>query len=251
LSVCDGEVSIVAYCHSGCDTHEVLRYLGVKSEHHPQGGVGTKAHARAPAVPQDDRALWLWRQREPIEGSPAERYLRQARGFKGPVPTTLGFIPRRDEYPPSLIAAFGLASEPECGVPAIADGDIRGVHITRLQADGSAKAGTDADKIIIGRCVASPIVLAPPNDGLGLAICEGIEEGLSVFAATGLSIWAAGSAARMAALADVVPPYIDVVTIVGDRDPTGERGATDLASRLKARGFETRLIFPAEASCKT
>ena len=59
----------------------------------------------------------------------------------------------------------------------------------------------------------APIVLAPVNDGLGLAITEGIEDGLSVYAATGLGVWAAGSAPLMPALADAVPNYVQCVTI--------------------------------------
>jgi putative DNA primase/helicase len=46
--------------------------------------------------PEDDgryRALTLWRRRQPIVGSVAERYLREARGYDGPIPATLGFLP--------------------------------------------------------------------------------------------------------------------------------------------------------------
>ena len=117
------------------------------------------------------------------------------------------------------------------------------MHVTRLAPDGTAKAGGEHDKITIGSPLGYPIVLAPPNDGLGLAITEGIEDGLSVYAATGLGVWAAGSAPYMPALADRVPAWIDCVTVVGDRDQDGVYYATKLASQLKARGFDTRLTF--------
>jgi hypothetical protein len=142
-----------------------------------------------------------------------------------------------------MIAAYGLATEPEPGVLAIADSSVRAVHVTRLAPDGSAKAGFKDDKISIGSPLGSPIVLAPPNDGLGLAITEGIEDGLSVYAATGLGVWAAGAAPYMPALADAVPAWMDCVTVVGDLDEDGVRYATELASKLKARGFDTRLTF--------
>jgi hypothetical protein len=45
--------------------------------------------------------------------------------------------------------------------------------------------------------LASPIVLAPPNDLLGSSITEGIEDALTMHEATGLGTWAAGSAARL------------------------------------------------------
>ena len=94
-----------------------------------------------------------------------------------------------------MIAAIGLAEEPEPGVLAIRDNAVRAVHLTRLTPDGRGKAGTAADKVTIGQgSVGTPIVLAPPNDLLGLAITEGIEDGLSVHAATGMGARAAGSA---------------------------------------------------------
>jgi hypothetical protein len=197
----------------------------------------------APELVDDSRPLWLWRQRRAATGSPAERYLRQARGYTGAIPSTLGYLPPRNGHPPSLIGAFGIATEPEAGVLAIAEADIHGVHLTRLKPDGSGKAEIDPTKIMIGRCLGSPIVLAPPNDGLGLAITEGIEDALSIYQATGLGAWAAGSAGRLPALADAIPAYIDCVTVIGHCDAAGERDATDLATKLRARGFNTRLTF--------
>jgi hypothetical protein len=97
------------------------------------------------------------------------------------------------------------------------------------------------------RCWQSPIVIAPPNDGLGLAICEGIEDGLSIFESTGLGVWAAGSASRMPVLAPVIPDYIDSVTIVADADDTGRTNAQKLANALKPHGCEVRLIVPPQA----
>ena len=84
-------------------------------------------------------------------------------------------LPARGEYPPSMIAAFGLTDEPEPGLLRIETPNIRGVHLTRLQPDGMGHAG----KIMPGRGHTLPIVLAPVNDGLGLAITEGIEDALS------------------------------------------------------------------------
>lgn len=108
----------------------------------------------------------------------------------------------RKSSAPAMIAAFGVADEPEPGAIIIAENAIRGVHLTKLASDGSGKAGSDNDKIIIGKCLRSPIVLAPPNDLMGMAVTEGIENGLSMFVATGLGVWAAGAASRMPMLAD-------------------------------------------------
>jgi Toprim domain len=97
---------------------------------------------------------------------------------------------------------------------------------------------------MIGHSTGAPIVLAPPNDLLGLAITEGIEDGLSTSESTGLGVWAAGSASRMPALADSVPTYIEVCAVVVDDDPDGRRQGAELGSRIRSRGIETNLIVP-------
>jgi hypothetical protein len=226
---------------------------------------GEKGHARDHSAPSPDPAMlerarleaaererlasgdqlrkarWLWSYRRPIEGSLAERYLRGARGYAGPLPSTLGFLPARGKHGGAMIAVFGLAHEPEPGVLAIDDAAVRGGHITRLSPNGT-KAGTNSDKIMIGRCTGSPIALAPVDDACGLTIAEGIEDTLSAHSATGLGAWAAGSASRLPALADVVPDYVECVSILVDDDPAGRRHSAELAARLDARGIETRQV---------
>ncbi len=196
---------------------------------------------RITAAERLSKARWLWSKRKPIGGTVAEIYLRQARGYTGQIPATLAYLPPRGEHSAGMIAAFGMAIEPQPGELAIADAGVRGVHITRLRGDGSGKAGTDADKIMIGMSIGSPIVVAPPNDLLGLAIAEGIEDTLSAHEATGLGAWAAGSASRLPALADAVPRHIEVVTLLVDDDKDGRRHASALCKRLIVRGKEVRL----------
>jgi phage/plasmid primase-like uncharacterized protein len=84
---------------------------------------------------------------------------------------------------------------------------------------------------MLGRMFGLPIVLAPVNDGLGLGITEGIEDGLSVFDETGLGVWAAGSAGNMPKIASALPSYIECVTIFAHRDEAGLRFAKEAAQR--------------------
>jgi Toprim domain len=194
------------------------------------------------------KARWLWSKRQPIAGSIAENYLRKARSIAvDSLPATLGFLPVRGEYAPAMIAAFGIATEPQPGELAIADSVVHGVHITRLAPDGSAKAGGDTDKIVIGMSNGTPIVLVPANDLHGLAITEGIEDALSVHAATGFGAWAAGSASRLPALADAIPRYIDCISILIDDDAAGRTNAATLADRAMQRGFDVRSVAFANA----
>ncbi len=190
------------------------------------------------------KALGLWRRRKPIANSPVEFYLRNARCYRDRFPATIGFLPALGDFTPAMIAAIGIAHETAPGDIGIADQDLRGVHVTSLIEDGSTKAGTGRDKIMIGHSIGSPIMLAPPNDLLGLAITEGIEDGLSVHEATGLGVWAAGSASRMPALVEAVPAYIDCITIVADGDDTGCDNAQKLAAALANRCCEVRIVVP-------
>jgi len=186
----------------------------------------------------------LWARRRPIRGTIAEVYLRECRGYSGALPSTLGYLAARDEYPPAMIAAFGVARETEPGTIATDDAAVVGVHLTRLRPDGLGKADGEAAKITIGREHTGPIMLHAPNDLLGLIVAEGIEDGLSAHEALGMGAWAAGCASRLPRLAEHVPHYIEVVTVLVDidRDGTGERHAGELAARLDQRGIEVRLV---------
>ncbi len=206
-----------------------------------------------PVISTDDRrrklemAQSLWRRRQPAAGSIVETYLRQTRGYQGPIPATIGFLPARGSHAPAMIAAFGIPEEPEPGKLAI-DGDIKGIHLTRLKPDGSGKAGTACDKIMLGSSTGAPIVLAPMNDLLGLVICEGIETGLSLVEAMGCGVWAAGSAGRMVSLADAIPNCADCVTVIAEADEAGQKGAADLAAKLDERGiYQERRFLETDA----
>ena len=96
---------------------------------------------RGETAPENDaeriaRARRLWAQRQALD----ERYLRGSRGLRGPFPATLGSLPARGEHAPAMIAAFGVTSEPEPGVLAIAGDDVMAVHLTKLTADATQRA---------------------------------------------------------------------------------------------------------------
>jgi hypothetical protein len=185
----------------------------------------------------------LWQRSIPAKGTAAERYLISRGISLETLPTTVRYLPPR---PPrhvhaAMIVPFGIPGEPEPGLLHISAANINSVHLTFLQPDGSGKAECDPDKITIGPRRGMPMVLAPPNDGLGLVIAEGVEEALSVNAVTGLGAWAAGGTSCMPALADGVPAYIDIVTIAADPEPRARRDAQALADRLVGRGIAVEI----------
>jgi hypothetical protein len=185
-----------------------------------------------------EKARWLWQHSRSPTGTPCECYLA-SRGIRlSQFPGTVRYLPPRPPKNPyaAMIAAFALAHEPEPGRITVSPNAIAGVHLTLLRADGHGKASAGRDKIMVGSSAGTPIVIAPMTDGLGLAITEGIEDGFSVHLATGLGVWAAGSATRLPLLADAVPDYVDLVTIVADSDDVGQHNARLLAERLAQRG---------------
>jgi hypothetical protein len=96
-----------------------------------------------------------------------------------------------------------------------------------------------------------PLVLAPMNDLLGLAITEEIEDAFLMHEATGLGSWAAGSAPFMPKLVAAIEDLAttrecdaspDCITICVDEDDAGRRSRVCFEQELIARGFEVRLI---------
>jgi hypothetical protein len=236
LSLTDGDDGrLLVHCFAGCDPRDVLAAIRdrvgsvVDTPRAPEPVKGTGAYERQ----QRDKAAWLWSQRQPIAGTIAETYLREARGIACPLPATMGYLPsRKPEHRDALIAAFAFADELEPGTIAAPHG-VGAVHLTLLREDGSGKADCKPDKIVVGSPGGLPIVIAAPNDLLGLAIAEGIEDALSVYAATGLGAWAAGSAPFMPKLADAMPDYIEAVTVFAHTDRAGRYGAFELGAKLR------------------
>lgn len=241
LSLRDGDKGLIVHCFAGCSPNDVYAAIRRKDRNLLEGGQTAQKPVKGSSEyerQQHDKARWLWGQQRSIGGTIAETYLREARRYTGPLPPTLAFLPPWREHHPAMIAAFALVDEPapgELGKPH----DVESVHLTLLKSDGSGKADTKPNKLTIGSPLGRPIILAPPNDLLGLAICEGIEDALTVHQATGLGAWAAGSAGFMPRLADVVPSYIEAVTIYAHADKSGEDGARKLTAALTKRGIET------------
>jgi Toprim domain len=243
LSIIDGERGPILTCFAGCDWRDIraeLQRRGLlegKTRQPPRiRFIGKPSSQDRSKRRQHEKATWLWSQRRPIEGTLAECYLR-GRGYSGVIPKTLAFLPpSKPEHHPAMIAAYALVDEPEPGVLG-SPCNVQAIHLTLLRPDGSGKADIDHPKLTISSPRGRPIALSPPNDLLGLAITEGIEDALTVHEATGLGAWAAGSAPMMPALAYVLPGYIEAVTIYA-HDDAGRQYALQLADRLWARGIE-------------
>lgn len=138
--------------------------------------------ASAPKKDKSELAGYLWSRTTPLIGSPAETYLRSRRCFLAS--ENLRYLPSRGEHPCAMVARFGT-------------GKVTGVHLTKLRPNGSGKAGTESDKIIIGSSIGQPIILQDNPEREELCVAEGIEDAISLAIVTGWSAWAAGTANRI------------------------------------------------------
>jgi hypothetical protein len=228
----------VVCCHGGCSQRDILIALesrGVRLGPEPMSGSPPADHLICPNG-NSTLAARLWQSAIPVQGTAAETYL-EARGLAGIAPPTLCYLGPTKRHAHAMIAACALVDERVPGQlneppppPAI--------HLTRLSVDGR----TRTSKTMLGPVSGHPFVLAPPNDGLGLVITEGIEDALSLHLATGLGAWAAGSAGHMVKLGSIVPDYIECVTLAEDANETGRRACARLAEQLAGRGIEVRLL---------
>ncbi len=227
------------------DAYQVacVEYLGFAAR-----GDAPKSTPRAPVVlpvadDDDDTearniefARRLWRASSSIAGTPADVYLRTARGITGDLPSCLRFHPAcprgSDERLPAMVAAM----------VDIGTGIGCGIHRTFLRADGAGKIEHGKAKMMLGRVTGAAIKLTPDAEvTTGLGICEGIETGLSLIS-SGFQVWAVGTAGAIKAFP--VLAGVDCLTIFADNDPVGIKAAEACAERWADAGQEALTVAP-------
>lgn len=191
----------------------------------------------------------IWDESRPLEpGSPGWLYLTQIRN-----------IPLASR--PSNIRSHGALPYWETGDdgkprnrgrhPALVfqvqngEGDFVGLRLLYLTTSGEKLTGVEPKKLKViepGASVGGAVRFGEASDKL--AIAEGLETALAVHAATGLPVWAAGSAALLGRVA--IPPTVTEVFIFGDSDANkvGNRAALQLAQRLEAAGISVFSMCP-------
>jgi hypothetical protein len=121
------------------------------------------------------------------------------------------------------------------------NGRLSGLHRTYLQPDGRGKADVDPVKKMLGACRGGAVRLTPV--GRRLALCEGIETGLSIRqVCPDLPVWCALSAGNLDRL--VLPPEVEEVVLIADSDPVGLAAAHRAAQRYGTSGRRIRLVEP-------
>ena len=119
----------------------------------------------------------------------------------------------------------------------------QGVHRTYLRADGSGKVQDVTAKKMLGPSGGACVKLTPDDAvSQGLAICEGLETGLSLLSMGWQAVWSAldaGGIERFPVLAG-----IECLTIFADADEKGSAAAIACARRWADAGQEARILSP-------
>lgn len=222
---------------SACSFLGILTAVGLRSGDYSPPDAATlaqrAAEQRAEAQRRALQASYLWKEVQPIAGTLAETYLREARGITCTLPDTLRFHPACWHGP--------TATRHPALVALVEGGDGMAAHRTYLRGDGSGKAALDPPRMMLGGTAGGAVRIA---DGPGpLVVAEGIETALSL--ASGLLrgpalVRAALSTSGMRTLH--LPDHPHRLTIASDGDTAGREAANALAARAHALGWQVSLL---------
>lgn len=173
----------------------------------------------------------IWAAAAPVEGTPAEAYLR-SRGVTMQLPHTLRFArlryPQEQERRPALVAAVCNAA-----------GDLTGIQRTFLTDEGR-KASVPEAKLSLGRVAGGAIQIGPAV--ANLVVTEGLEDGLTLAQALGRSVWVSAGTSMLPRME--LPDVTRAVVIGADGDAAGETAATKAAHAFAAAGRKVRVMRP-------
>ena len=205
LAIRQGDRGILVTCHAGCDATDVLRALRRIAGLPSIGPAVATARSSQKASPH----LNIWQAGRPIEQTLAERYVRDVRNIWAPL-DDLRFhsrCPRGQgrlvQFEPALLVALRKA------------GEI--VAIQRIFLDPSSASYTE--KLVLGRAIGAAWTNGPPGQTIGL--CEGFETAAAYTSLTGIQAWASMGAKRFHQVE--IPPSVERVILLADRDPEGRR----------------------------
>jgi DNA primase len=186
-------------------------------------------------------AASMWRDANPIAGTPAEAYLR-GRGLILDLPLSLRFAYLTAPKDSGVAAANGSGPLPALvGLVTGVDDRVAGVQRTYLTEDGRKAASADGKvKFSLGNVAGGAIRLGPVS--ASLIVTEGLEDGLTLAQALGRSVWVAAGTAMMPRM--VLPDEVRAVVIGADGDAAGEHAAQKAAVTFSAAGRRVRIMRP-------
>lgn len=213
LSIRQGDRGILVTCHAGCEARDVLRELA-RIERLPDLRRVTveKASNRPSNIYRT-----IWRAAKAIEGTLAQRYVRETRGIWAPL-DDLRFHPR---CPRGQGASVSF-------VPALLVGMRRGSELAAIQRIFlDSETANYTEKLCLGQAIGAAWTNGPPARTIGL--CEGFETAAAYTSLTGIQAWATMGAKRFHQLA--IPETVNRLILLADNDAEGRRA--------QARALET------------
>lgn len=206
-----------------------------------------------------DLARRLWAKAH--EGHPAIAEYIDGRGIELSALEAAGGIPRSLRYHPAAPVGRGKHTCPAvlaAVVLAGGDGGRAVVAVHRLYLDDTGRAiHPEHGKRMLGPVRGGAVLLGDPAGGDPLVLCEGIETGLAIRAATGWPVWACLSAGGLKAIEIGSIGSVTRVVVAGDLDDPdvrdeagrvplrGQRAAEQAAERLtRLHGIEASVAVP-------
>ena len=189
------------------------------------------------AVQQRYKALAMLKSSIPINNTLAEIYCKHRGITIERIPASLRFIEHCYNYTaggyfPTMIASI-----------VDVDGNPIAAHCTFLDPKTGDKLQGEGIKsrLIFGGCRGGAIRLSQATNKL--ALCEGIEDGLSILqSAPNLAVWATAGTSGLRAVQ--IPSSVREITICSDADVAGAEAAKDLSARLVNEGKKVRIATP-------
>ncbi|MDK1021841.1 MAG: toprim domain-containing protein [Candidatus Hydrogenedentes bacterium] len=245
---------IDVHCFAGCDWRQVksaFRQSGLLPDFSRSNlssdrtSPYQKANLKPPAADkrrQAAKGMAIWQESEAITGTLAEAYL-QDRCITTALPPSLRFHPALPYWDtagdkPVLLGDFPTLVS---GITVWPSRSVVAVQAVYLNPKTAGKADVGCPKKTFGPAAGGAVRLAA--HGLRLALCEGVETGLSVLqSCNGLPVWATTGTAGLYNV--TLPPIVTDLIIAADADPPGEIAAQKSSQRFIAEGRRVKVAKP-------
>lgn len=232
-------ISLYAYLSFGGDYRAALKALANEPLVQAAMAGSTGAPPAKPAKlakPTGDKLALvrrLYAKATDLAGMPAATYL-QNRGLR-PTDAWDGLRASMERYP-------GFWGCPTLYAPITAvDGSLVGLHRTYLTAAG-AKLPVANPRRTLGQVRGNAVRLGVATDRV--IICEGLEDGLTLYQRYGVPVWVACGAGFMRSMS--IPDKVRTLAIGADNDAAGRLAAQRAADAHNIGGRNVRIIRPKE-----